>query len=626
MNIITVLGILLLSVGVLSKQVDRVTPAFTSPKSGTKFSFGTHIGARLVNNLINWELSVPTANPGFLQMFYDRDKVPARIGMTPWQGEFIGKYLCAAINSWKILRDDVQEKNLHMIVQSFLKSQAPDGYLGTFSQSARLRGSANWDCWSHSWAIRALLMYYKEFNSPSALQAAIKAADLIINTYVTPNIAMTNDGNWGQSNYAIIHGFALLFEVTADNKYLDAAKWVIQKWDEPGGGLYMMLAKQGKEMYEFVGNRWESMHDFIGLFETYMITGNQTYLDALKDIYYSILKGDRHPTGGFSSGEHTTGDPFHDGSIETCATVAWQDLTIHLLRLTGNPLIADEIELTFWNAIVGSQSRFGDWWTYDTPIIGNRLSTSMSIGSQAGPGGPYLSCCSVNGPRGLSLIAEWAYMLTGDGSGVVINYYGPSTITLQIAAAQLTLTQITEYPRTGAITVKVGLPTPTNFTLHLRVPSWSSNTTLRLNGEPVQNAQAGTYFQIDRQWNDGDQIQLNLDMSFHYWAGERELFGSSILYYGPLLLAYEETYNTLGGPRVLDSLNVKYELVPSGNYTIPPIAMLSVQSPGTDPEYLVDFATAGAYGNFYTSIFSIANVNIVPFNASWPIWINRPHK
>ena len=78
-------------------------------------------------------------------------------------------------------------------MQRFLDSQGPDGYLGPFNQESRLTGmqppqsTSNWDVWGHYWAIRALLLYYREFGDPKALQAATRAADLIVKTYLNQN-------------------------------------------------------------------------------------------------------------------------------------------------------------------------------------------------------------------------------------------------------------------------------------------------------------------------------------------------------------------------------------------------------------------------------------------------------
>jgi hypothetical protein len=47
------------------------------------------------------------------------------------------------------------------------------------------------------------------------------------------------------------------------------------------------------------------------------------------------------------------------GSIETCCSVAWMALTIDALRLTGDPTVADELELTLWNQALAAQHPSG---------------------------------------------------------------------------------------------------------------------------------------------------------------------------------------------------------------------------------------------------------------------------
>lgn len=75
------------------------------------------------------------------------------------------------------------------------------------------------------------------------------------------------------------------------------------------------------------------------------------------------------------------------------------------------------------------------------------------------------------------------------------------------------------------------------FKLNLRVPAWSTDTTISLNGKTYDNVTVGKYFVIDRVWQSGDIIEIEIDMSVHYWVGEQECAGKESVFYGSVLLA-----------------------------------------------------------------------------------------
>src|SRR5437016_6128831 len=156
-------------------------------------------------------------------------------------------------------------------------------------------------------------------------------------------------------------------------------------------------------------------------------------------------------------------------------SVAWIDMSLAMLKLNGDSRVADEIELTTLNGNIGGQCPTGSWWTYNTPMNGVKEASAHTINFQCRPGSPELNCCSVNGPRGLGMLGEWALMQSKDGW--VINYYGPSFYSMQTRAAQsLTFRQITEYPADGNVALQLSLEKPEKFEIKLRVPSWSSST------------------------------------------------------------------------------------------------------------------------------------------------------
>lgn len=399
---------------------------------------------------------------------------------------------------------------------------------------------------------------------------------------------------------SISHALCLLYQETGEPRYLRMVREIEADWQTPPAGDYVRQALANVPFYQTPKPRWESLHDIQAILSLYEITGDDSYRRAFEQIWHSIRAGDIHNTGGFSSGEQATGNPYDPGAIETCCTVAWMVLSVDMLRLTGDSRVADTLELATLNATLGAQTPSGRWWTYNTPMDGVRKASAHQIVFQAREGSPELNCCSVNGPRSLALLSEWAVMQAPDGP--VLNYYGPSSFALDLPSGQrVRLTQHTDYPTDGAIQITVELAQPAEFTLSLRIPEWSQNTPVRLNGEPLPNPAAGQYLPLAREWHNGDVVQLALDMSLRPWIGEREAAGKVCLYRGPLLLAYDRRFNTVD-PDELPSLDLsRMEGTPARWAGGWPAPWLLVHVPTASGQMLTlcDFATAGAAGTPY---------------------------
>src|SRR6266436_3267999 len=208
--------------------------------------------------------------------------------------------------------------------------------------------------------------------------------------------------------------------LTGEPRYLRMAREVEKDWERAGD--YLRAGLDGREYFQSPRPRWESLHDLQGLLELYRITGEEKYRTAFEHHWRSIARWDRHNTGGFSSGEQATGNPYAPGAIETCCTVAWMALTVDMLRLTGDPLAADELELATFNGAAGAQHPSGRWCTYNTPMDGAREASAHTIVFQSCAGTPELNCCSVNGPRVPGMLSDWA--LKSAPGGFVLNWFG----------------------------------------------------------------------------------------------------------------------------------------------------------------------------------------------------------
>ena len=544
----TAVLVLLLGAAVTASAAEGPPMPALQTAADVRFEMGGAVRAYLDAITERWLLKVPDTNPAMLQMFADRDKQPCR-NLLPWSGEFAGKYLTGAVGVLRLTGDQRLRAYLAAFVDRLLALQDADGYLGPFPRDARLTGRApnidgtTWDVWGHYHVMLGLLRWHAETGDRRALEGAARIGDLLCRTFLGPDKRILDVGE-PDKNHAAIHGLCLLHRVTGEARYLTLANEILAEFACPGAGDYVRSALAGRDFYQCPKPRWESLHAVQGLAELHWLTGDADCRRALEHIWWSIVRLDRHPSGAFSSGEQAQGDPYHPGAVETCCTVAWVALSIDMLRLTGDPIVADELELATLNAVMGYQSRTGAWVTYNTPMDGVRQPSTEDIAFQKRPGSEEVNCCSANAPRGFGMLADWA--LLTDGRGLVLNWYGPSTMTASVGGVAVVLRQRTQYPRRGKVVLEVSPERPAAFPLRLRIPHWSGATHVAVGGKAVPGVTPGTYLAIERRWTPGDTVEIDLDMALRYWAGEGRCAGRAAIYRGPVLLAHEGEAQAIG--------------------------------------------------------------------------------
>ena len=613
-----------------------------------------------------WIKPAPHANPAMLEMFRDRDRRPLRC-MVAWAGEFAGKYLTHAVQIYRLTGDAALRKHLDEFVGHLIAEQAEDGYLGPWPKAYRLTGRApnvnrpadrkqttkwtwekwnwekwanylvnpvkgrigqTWDTWGHYHIMLGLLLWHETTGDGRALACTRKIGDLMCRMFLPAAKRMVDTGKT-EMNLAPAHSLALLHTVTGQKRYLDLALKIVDEFAatqdanhrEHLAGDYLNAGLADVPFYKTPKPRWESLHPIMALAELYRITANPDYRTAFENLWWSMLRTDRHNNGGFTSGEKAQGNPYDQSPIETCCTVAWIAMSVEMLKLTVNPIVADEIELSTLNSGLGLISQSGRWVTYNTPMDGLRLAAPHHIMFHAREGAPELNCCSVNGPRVLGMLGDWAVMGAADTT-VLVNYYGPSKITVTVGGGvKLTLTQQTDYPRTGRVNLKISPSKAAAFVLKLRIPYWSARTSVRLNGDRLSHVQAGSYLVIDRRWRRGDRVQIELDMSLHYWTGEKQCAGKVSIYRGPILLTYDRRFNDIDPDDVpaLSGVGLRGRHVPTARFSPPPMLLLQFRGEDAKMVRLCDFASAGEAGSPYLSWLTVRDASKAPFSPQNPL-------
>jgi uncharacterized protein len=576
-----------------------------------------HVGQQVRQVTENWLLRAPGDNPAMLAMFADRDGKPYR-DLLPWSGEFAGKYLTGATQVLRLTNDPALRKHLDQFVPRLIALQADDGYLGPFPKDSRLTGkapnvggNATWDAWGHYHVMLGLLTWHELTGDEAALRCATRIGDLLCEKFLGSKGRVVDTGS-AEMNQAVVHSLALLHERTKEKKYLDLALEVVDEFADPNAGDYLNNGLAGKAFYQCRKPRWESLHPILGLAELHRITGNGDYRKAFEQLWWSIAEHDRHNNGGFSSGEQAQGNPYHGGAIETCCTIAWMAMSIEMLKLTGDPVVADELELSTLNQVVGLHSPDGKWCTYNTPMDGKRVPSTEDIAFQKRPGSEQLNCCSVNAARGFGMISEWALM--SDADGLVLNWYGPSIMTAKMGEVPVRIEQNTDYPRGGRVMLRVEPQRATEFTLKLRIPHWSRDTQVAVNDQPVPDVKPGRHLDLRRTWHKGDAVAIDLDMSIRAWAGERECAGKVALYRGPILLAYEATRDAR--PPELNLSSVMTKAAPADAESM---VKVDVRDDKGTVVRLRDYGTAGKDRKPYVTWLPAKGTKLTPFSRSNPL-------
>ncbi len=185
--------------------------------------------------------------------------------------------------------------------------------------------------------------------------------------------------------------------------------------------------------------------------------------------------------------------------------------------------------------------------------------------------------------------------------------------------------------------IKVQPTTDNPFTLALRIPHWSTQTRLELNGEGIQGVRAGSYWEVKREWQSGDTLELEFDFRPHFWVkpptdeteemdqdGER--VRSTSIYRGPLLLAYDTHHQQTDQEPlpVLDAALLELKEIEDTRWLKPWLLLETTATDGSTLR-LCDFASAGMAGTAYESWLPMQNTATpVSFSPTNPLRSQRP--
>jgi len=124
-------------------------------------------------------------------------------------------------------------------------------------------------------------------------------------------------------------------------------------------------------------------------------------------------------------------------------------------------------------------------------------------------------------------------MATND-NGLALVAYGPSVVKALVGkGSEVTITEETDYPFSGSISLKIETAKPVKFPLEFRIPGWADSLTITYKGKTAI-AKGSSNYRLSEKWKNGDKIVIEIPMEMRI---ENRYNNSASLLRGPLYFA-----------------------------------------------------------------------------------------
>ena len=430
------------------------------------------------------------------------------------------------------------DKKLRAYVDSVIDiiatAQEPDGYLYT----ARTQNPAD----PHHWAgdrrwvkeedlshelynlghmVEGAVAHWQATGSTKFLDIARRYADVVCKE-VGPNP--------GQACVVPGHQIAemalcRLYLATGEKKYLDEAKFLLDyRGKTQIKQEYSQSHKPVVDQDEAVGHAVRAAYMYAGMADVAALTGDKSYIDAIDRIWDNIVTKKLYITGGIgatSSGEAFGKNyelPNMSAYCETCAAIGNVYVNYRLFLLHGESKYFDVLERTLYNGLISGVSLQGDGFFYPNPL--------ESMGQHQRQAWFGCACCPSNISRFIPSLPGYVYAVKD--KDVYVNLFLSNKSELAVGKKKVALSQQTNYPWDGDITITIDKNTVGEFALKIRIPGWVKGKVVpsdlysytdgkRLGYRVSVNNQElypeiRDYITIDRKWKKGDKVQIHFDM------------------------------------------------------------------------------------------------------------------
>ena len=433
-------------------------------------------------------------------------------------------------------------ENLKYLMGKFIdllsKVQMEDGYIYTYNQI--FFPGERWgnlmiehELYCHGHLIEAGISYFQATGEESAIRIARKAADLLVNNFMTASPDKTS----GHEEVEI--ALLRLYQVTHHEDYLELARRFLERRGKvrpfaplilrqnirvsrrrkfvekqrqkyrrkhpeqssfqlpqdnyskkrPYGKLRWLLnALSGKYFQQHspirrqaipVGHsvRFAYLETAVAMLQR--LTGDGTLMPALQKTWEHMVTRRMYITGGLGSLAETEGfgrdyelDP-EFAYAETCAALGSLFWNWEMVLNTGEACYSDLFEWQLYNAASTGMGLGGDRYLYNNPLLCRGGVTRRAWFM--------VPCCPSNLSRTWASLGKYIYSY--NENDLWIHQYIGNQATVD--SGRWTVKMDSTLPWDGKVRLNLGKISSTISTIHFRLPSWAKGVSIRINDESI---------------------------------------------------------------------------------------------------------------------------------------------
>jgi uncharacterized protein len=432
--------------------------------------------------------------------------------------------------------DEIMDKAIAVIA----KAQREDGYIYTKAAieqrnapvKKQFADRLSFEAYNIGHLMTTACVHYRATGKTSLLNVARKAADYLYRFYDTAS-AETARNAICPSHYM---GLIELYRTTGDERYETLAKKLIDVRGKAAGSDDNSDRYPFREMNEVQGHAVRANYLFAGAADLYAEDGDTSLLNTLNRMWDDVVNHKMYITGGCGSlydGVSNDGTSYNPNDVEklhqaygrkyqlpnltahneTCANIGNVLWNWRMLQITGEAKYADVMELALYNSVLSGIGLNGKDFLYTNPLA---YSDEMPFQQRWSKDRvPYIAlsdCCPPNVVRTISEVSNYMYSVSKEG--LWLNLYGGNQLSTKLTdGSTIKLTEQTNYPWDGNISILFenvpGIP----FPVFLRIPGWCHSAKVLVNGKLYfTEVSGGKYAEVKRRWSKGDRLELVLDM------------------------------------------------------------------------------------------------------------------